>query len=323
MPDKEVLERVCEALRAQNFRMDNNSLRLHEHQGWMSTVYTASSEMGRLVIHVSPLISEHLHNRVWEKFGGLREIFDAHPEIQTPRIVCVKRVKNFLLLVQVFVLGKRAGFRQLERGKCIDKWDIEPLFIRPRVLLELSKVHSIPIPKFGWPHTDRDPLRGTHDRWRDFLGESSRRWLGTIESIEEDSFVSRLRAFVNNIMLGIEYEGGAVLVHGDSINPGNIIVDEENKVTLLDWEWAIAADPAWEFCDIGWHETLRVGDLETYFKERQVNDRNMQRAFIRRALHYIPLWLLWGMHMHAEDSDNRIYTALKFLLEEEIRKNKK
>jgi thiamine kinase-like enzyme len=109
------------------------------------------------------------------------------------------------------------------------------------------------------------------------------------------------------------------LVHGDAINPSNILVQDKNKIKLLDWEWSVAADPAWEFCDLGWWPLNNMQTMSDYFEASGIKTSLKQKEFLNRIKLYIPLWLLWGTYMHANDSKSDIYIALRKLLLKEVK----
>ncbi len=139
--------------------------------------------------------------------------------------------------------------------------------------------------------------------------EESPRWLESVREADERLQCHPIEGFavsIKSIINKVEYAGPSVLVHGDAMNPSNILIAKDGSISLLDWEWSIAADPAWEFCDLGWWTII----------DSEKND--LDPEIVARARLYIPLWLLWGVHMHAKDINPEIYLALRQLLADRL-----
>ena len=85
---------------------------------------------------------------------------------------------------------------------------------------------------------------GEEKNWKDFLRKNSNEWLQKAEIKEKfhTSIQNLISSFPDNLNLS--------LVHGDSINPSNIITKNESIASVIDWEWSLIGDPAWEFADI-------------------------------------------------------------------------
>jgi len=94
-------------------------------------------------------------------------------------------------------------------------------------------------------------------------------------------------------------------VHGDIVNPSNILVENGEITGILDFEWALVGDPAWEFAftDMPIEKYIEItGENETKFRERI----KLCRFF----------WLLWGTNVHAK---GEFKPVLYKLFKEELR----
>src|SRR4051812_28850680 len=103
MDMEEVLPLVTAALQKQGIVLRSETAKKHTYQGWMSTVFTVESSAGALIIHSARLIEEHVKNKVWEKFAGIKDILAAHPSIPAPEIHYAGFHDGFLLLVQKYI----------------------------------------------------------------------------------------------------------------------------------------------------------------------------------------------------------------------------
>lgn len=301
-----ILKEIISRLTQEGVVVSPESIQKHQHQGFMSTVYTADSSEGKLVLQVTRLVDEHRRNKVWNKFKGLASILDSHPEIPTSRFLLADVIDDQLAVAQTFLEGERAGQRVLRGVEIIDEWSAREEEILPEVLRVLATLHTITLDSFGWQATNVGE-KVTSPTWREFIERESPAWVASLSA--DESLHSRLEAWVVEVTPQLSYAGPAVLVHGDAINPSNVLT-RESGVALLDWEWSIGADPAWEFGDLGWAPYRSVEALAPYFDARGVS-ADERAAFVKRTHLYAPLWLLWGTAMHARDDDRQIYEALK------------
>lgn len=315
------LEKALVQLHTRNIKITRDLIKEHEHQGFMSTVYTAESNIGKLIVQITKLLAEHENNKAWEKFQGLGTILAAHPEIPTSKILYADYIDGSCVIAQTFLEGERAGERVLEEMKIIDEWHADESDALPKVLKALAATNAVTLDSFGWQAMNTNTDRVVYSSWREFLEKESPRWIEVISMAEEgrsDAVLTheKLEKFVRNTIAKVDYDGPPVLVHGDAINPSNVLV-HNNDIALLDWEWAIAADPAWEFCDIGWKQYRDEESLAPYFEAADI-PASEQRVFIERINLYVPFWLLWGAHMHTKSGNMELYLALRNAFLEEI-----
>lgn len=311
--DKQLREILIKKLKNNGVNIPVGSIKKYKHQGWMSSVFTADSNVGPLIIHEVNLVAEHQKNKVWEKFSGLAEVLKRNPQIPTSKIFYSGLINNSFLLVQNFIPGDVCGKRILDKKNFHDEWILDQKFIVPKILSALALLHKIDLKGFGWPVLIDGELRGFYKTWKNFIEARVSEWLEIISKADRwfsPERISNLKSFFKKNIRKIEYDGPAVLVHGDAINPGNILF-HNGGIFLLDWEWAIASDPAWEFCDIGWwNEGVR--DLADYFYASGMVAIE-RKNFLERVKLYIPFWLLWST-WHVYDVDKKIYIPLRNLL---------
>ena len=315
---------VYDELKRKGILVAANTIRKYQYQGWMSTVFTVESNIGLLIILVSQLIKEHRRNKVWEKFSVLANLFKLHPEIPTAEIYSAGLKGEVFILVQSFLNGSRAGKRVLNKNVIIDEWRADREVVIKQLLTVVAKIHKVKIEGFGWPIKYRHKLKGSHNSWKSFFQKEVSLWIQSVRQAEkriskERLSIERLKSFSQKITKQVQDIKTATLIHGDAINPSNIIINRAGKIYLLDWEWAIAGDPAWEFCDLGWWPFLNLDTFSSYFDTQGIITLSERKAFLTRVNLYIPFWLLWGMHMHANDDKLEIYLALRSLLIERMK----
>lgn len=79
------------------------------------------------------------------------------------------------------------------------------------------------------------------------------------------------------------------------INPGNVLINEGKISGIIDFEWAAAGDPAWEFAYCS-------EPLDYYFdclEEAGGKYVNRNEFLLKRRIYRV-LWLLWGISVHAK-----------------------
>lgn len=301
------------------------TLKNHKYQGWMSDVFLVESNKGLLIIHLISPVKEHQLNRVWDKFCGLSKMLPLYPNIPAPHILYSGLIGKTFVLTQNFVFGARAGKRVLKGTVISDRWQAKKGNILPNVLAALADIHKIHLEGFGWPILRGSSLKGKYTTWKSFFEYNYPLWLKELHRVDRrlslgSSLAVLLDKFIKETMKRIDYSGPSVLVHGDAINPSNILIRSKNRITLVDWEWSILADPAWEFCNLGWWKLTNMKTLEPYFKASNVRKNSEKIDFLNRINLYVPLWLLWGTYMHGHDSKLDVYIALRKLLLEKTAK---
>jgi hypothetical protein len=323
---QDIFAKLASVLKDSGIEISAESIEKHSNQGWMSSVHSVDSNIGKLMVHNVKLLDAHVQNKVWDKFTGLASIFKSNKEIATAQIYFSGLLDGNFILVQQYLEGQTLGKRILKDGNIVDERTIPGTGIISKIALALSAVHAVTLDKFGWPVLENGQLRGTHDTWNTFLKAEIPKWIGALESADmrlghDMSFIKELKSFAETLLESVQYDGRASLVHGDAIGPSNILVNGSGSVHLIDWEWSIAADPAWEFSCYGWEPFLQNDVFDAYFKSKNFSEQQSS-DFMNRVKIYTPLWLLWGAHIHAPSTDPVVYNILRSLLEDKMTASK-
>ena len=316
--------RFFSQLKRRGIFVDIPSLKKHKHQGLMSTVYTMDSSQGELVVHVIKPTEEWVRQRIWEKLMGVGNLLSKFPEIPTSKFLLNGKLGNKYFVVQKKLEGKPAGKRTLIYDAVVDVWlgKKAEIYI-PQIQKIVARVHKIKLSGYGWLQVTEGKARGRHKSWREFFEKEIPLWLKSVssgdarlgENRELKSSFKKIKKLAYEIIKKVPHVS-PVLVHGDAINPSNVLVRKNKVVGLLDWEWSIVGDPAWEFCDCGWWPLLNEKSLRSYFEEMGYKKVQIEN-FLKRARLYRLLWILWGAHMHAKDKSIVLYRTLRKMLSEE------
>ncbi len=326
----ELLSEVFSRLATQGIHADKSSLRMHHSQGFMSSVYTLSSDRGNLILHVVSPISEHVRNETWRKLVFLGKFLTIHQQIPSAEVLLGERIGEKYFIVQQMLDGEPAGTRDLNGLNVIDRWNSPEANQYIQQIQEiLASLHTIPVQGAGWPMMQGDTLTGRYASWREFLQGEIPLWLESLERTDEivdlqlplNVSHNQIKRFTDHALKVME-DAETVLVHGDAINPSNVLIKDSKITGLLDWEWSIFADPAWEFCDPGWDAVIRHQGIDTYLTRSGRSSTNERDAFMEKIKLYRPLWNLWGAHIHSGVETNqrelKLYRVLRGLLNKSL-----
>jgi aminoglycoside phosphotransferase (APT) family kinase protein len=180
------------------------------------------------------------------------------------------------------------------RGVCLRELDGDDQALAPyltRVGAFLAQLHRVEVEGFGL--LDVDPAgkraRGSCDSWADYLGNHLERHLDVCRHIGaitgEESVVIR-RMFAERAAWLVEVK--PKLMHGDPGNH-NVFVADGEVTALIDWEDALAGDPAYEvaFWATFHPERRHPAFFEGYFGGGRPDEDFMERFwfyFLRVAL---------------------------------------
>lgn len=141
--------------------ISGSSLKKHKHQGFMSTVYTADSNRGELIIHVIKPVEEWVRQRIWEKLVGVNSLLLKRSEIPTSEFLLSGKIGNEYFVVQKKLEGKPAGKRTLINDDVIDIWfSGKRKILIPQIQKILAKIHKIKLPGYGWPLVVKGKIKG-------------------------------------------------------------------------------------------------------------------------------------------------------------------
>ena len=290
-------------LRKKKIVLDRSSLRELPSKGFMSEVYCADSNKGMLIIHILTPVAEQRIQGTMQKIEAVAKLLERHPEIPAARVYCqgtLARNKSFS--VQSLIEGKPMGKRIVVNGEIADTYYPSQKNRLPQVLRAIARIHSINVKGFGYFDPLKKGFAGRYVSWQEFLRKESRRWIAVAlahtgkKSVRERAFLEKLRSFLPRMLK--KYDAALAvasprLIHGDMVNPGNILVKDSHISGIIDFEWALAGDPAWEFAF-----TQDVA-LTAYFQERRRHGPVDEDSFFLRMRIYALFWLLWGVTVHA------------------------
>ena len=277
-------------LEKRGITLDRSSVALCATQGFNSRVYSAHSNMGEVIVHITKPIEEQIRQRVWEKMEGVSFILLKNKELPVAKIIhSERRDDGTFLLVQQKLLGDPFGKRVLLDGDFVDEWGGPSLSVSTQIETILATLHSVSVPGFGPIVKEGKSAKGKYESWGDFLDTEFPLWLASVATKETPEFVTQLESYFATNRSSFIYDEGS-LVHGDATNPSNILGSEGKVTGLIDFEWAISGDPAWEFV---FNNTY---PLDMYFKERSMST-DAQRVFRERISLYGPIWLTWALHV--------------------------
>ncbi len=303
------------------------TLKEHDSQGFMSAVYTVYSNIGFLIIHIIKPVTEWKNHKIWEKIKAIGDLLENFPNIPAAKIYLSGKIKKEYFLVQKKLEGKPAGKRRLSFLAVKDDWvKNNPDIFIPEIQKIIADIHNIKCVGYGWPLLRAGGLEGKYRTWKDFFLKEAPLWMKSVKSgdrknknrlILEEEF-PLIEEYVKYFFKNIPKVEPS-LIHGDAINPSNILIKNKKITGVVDWEWSIIGDPAWEFCDIGWWPYLNKKSLLPYMgKNKKHKDMDVD-LFIDRIRLYIPMWLLWGCHMHSEKPNGSLYFVLRTLLNEKLK----
>jgi len=174
-------------------------------------------------------------------------------------------------------------------------------FVEEKALRYLAHLHKICFRKFGIIKIKNKCITAEHKTWKEYLKNQSQLWITSIcqssnkleKIFKRHEVQKKIRNILTNKRLFVcKY---ARLVHGDMLNPGNILI-QNNKITgIIDFEWAITGDPAWEFA------FKKPRDLSAYYEEASIMGCKIpEKLFEEKIRLYHIFWLLWGIHVHID-----------------------
>ena len=313
---------IKEKLREEGIEIDLGSLKENADQGFMSTVFIVDSDQGELVIHLARPGSEWIRQKIWEKLRGVGDILKNYPELPVSPVFLSGQIDDQYFFVQKKLSGQPTGKRGISSAEVVDTWfDNASATFVPQIQELLARVHAIPCEGYGILAIREGKLEGRYSSWEEFFSSEIPRWLEGIEkgdshtdnSEEAAASLQSAEAYAKSFLSQVPSTNPS-LVHGDAINPSNVLVQGEKITGLIDWEWSLFGDPAWEFCDPGWWPYVSKESLQPYFNEVRKHAPIDEDEFIRRIHLYVPLWIMWGCNLHSENPEGSIYKVLRVML---------
>jgi len=266
-------ENIRKQLERINVIMNLESLKPHSQQGGVNEVYTADSNVGKLLIHVGKYSDPEEQVQKGERMFALSEFLKTKPQVPVAEVLLNGTdTKNNHFCIQKFVEGKR-----------LDEVSNKLQYLKHLAEI-LAHLHQIDVEGAGHLQLIQGKLKGPHDDWLTFLKKEAFKCLDNIYAAKKDQKGSitekkylelrgkleRFFAKYQDFFSGVKGK----LVHGDILF-GNILVNNERINALVDLEWSLSGDPAWEFAGfIDEHGTL-AQDYETCLQEYFLCLKNM------------------------------------------------
>lgn len=271
-----------------------------DKKGFMSSIYTAKDhEDNELIIHeIKPVKEQEKHN-IHKKIKYVSKVLTSFPEIPNAEVIHTGERNNKWIIIQKKLPGKTSGKRDVIGKEIIDIYDKPE--VKPQTLRILARLHTIRFPKHGIIKDRNGFVDGKYASWKEYLMTQSHEWMNNLkessqkirnlfEKYELEKNVNKL--FLKDKLFICRHPR---LIHGDMLNPGNILHEEGRVTGIIDFEWAIAGDPAWEFA------YKRPEDLNVYYREAEkLGTKIPKKLFEEKIKIYNLLWLLWGANVHID-----------------------
>jgi hypothetical protein len=297
---------ILSALKDAKIAHDPTTLSKFEHQGLMSSVYTVSGSDGDLIIHVSRLSPTLEHFRIWEKMQPVSRFLRAIPGVPAAEVLYTVKWPKYFLAVQRKLPGHRAGTVSFKDGSVHLAWEESPASIERQLEDVIASVHTAPMRGFGQLIVDGIDMRGQYDSWEKFLRNDTALWIEGISKADRqlgrhsEKLAEDAAAFCDAVIDRVAALDHTSLVSCDAMNPSNVLVEGGKVTGIIDWEWAFAADPAWEFA------YMNTFSLEHYFSLfPALASEPARRRFLQRAQIYE--YLLYTMWCFAISGDPESY----------------
>lgn len=296
---------IVSGLTKKKIFVEEGSLNKHHSKGFMSDVSVINSNIGKLIIHTARVTKEQERQRIWEKIEVVGNLLGTYPHIPAATILLTGVSKGRYFIVQKCIEGQNSGERVLHNDVIEDEWRVWSKELERAFEKHLAHIHEIPVQGYGWIIKKDDQAEGMHVTWLDFLEKETEIWATDIEKAEGNQILANsLRQHLDLHKKDLEITESH-LVHADVTNPGNILVKDGKVMGIIDWEWALAGDPAWEF---GFNNPCSLGVYFDSLKKQLSSDE--KKAFLKRSKIYGPMFLFWVLHIHA-DTKNNVYQAAR------------
>lgn len=225
---------IVNEVRKQGYIITKEDIKEHEHQGKLKKTFEVQSDKGLLIIGVG---GDNIRN---ERDYLTVQFLKTHKKIPLANIICSGKEKNGnSYIVKIYIDGEKLK-------------DIKDKEKHIKRLAEiLAYVHNIETKKYGYSFFRDNFPEGKHRRWLDFLEKELSANLGKLYKlniVKKDQYnelVSRYKLFFKKYK-HIFLDAKSSFLLGD-VNFTNILVDKNQMLNLLDFEFSACGDPAYEF----------------------------------------------------------------------------
>lgn len=310
------LQKLLTALRMQQVDVFIATLKLFSEHGFMSKLATVESNHGTLLLHLTIPVKEHLQQQTYSKVVAVSQLLSKHGDFPEASVLFGKVFPpGYIVTVQTLLPGRPMGYRSVSNDTILDHYRRGTKQLLREVFALLAHLHHNRIPGYGFLITKNGRIQGKYTTWEEFLRRDARRWLRNlhIRSLQREQIQQHLNMFFQKHHALLQWKGGRLL-HGDMVNPSNVLVENGMITGIVDFEWALSGDPAWEFAFSG------PGNLRSYFHETRLRGDLYDATTFRKKIQlYRVLWLLWGANVHVKGG--KLYSILYKQFLRELKKS--
>jgi len=273
-----------------------SSLHLYGTQGIMSEVYILTTSVGEVVLHVKKITPEQRVFGMPEKLKVVSDATRAFPHLPLAEVLSCVDLTEYAVTIQRKLPGHAAGSIELRGNTTYMEWKEPVEKVGPQVEAALAALHTqVPTKGFGVIESfEGGRIQARYSSWKEFLTTEAPRWAAAIaeQALRTDSRDDMRPLFAElftRIFPLVTYNGPSSLVCTDYINPSNVLIHEGKLSGLIDWEWALLADPAWDFTYYSPYA------LDTYFAARGITSKEAQDDFkVRTRVCEMFVLLMWA-----------------------------
>ena len=287
-----------------DINLDVKTARKLSVQGFNSAAFEISSSTGPTVLHiVAEPLPEQKRQKMPEKLHAIATFLTHNPEIPTAIMLAHGYFEDgSYYLLQNKLPGSALGSQDIVNDEIVRSYTIsDPQSLITETEQILANLHTLsPCKKFGHLTANEDGvLSAKYESWNAFLTTESKRWINVLREHAKEEARQRVEVLAEYIEKIFENYSHVFswkkpkFVHGDMINPGNILAENGEITAILDFEWAVSGDPAWEFAF-----TPEFPGADYFTKTKEPAE-----SFEERKRVYRIFWLTWGAHVHAHKSD--------------------
>ena len=245
--------------------------------GTMSQVFTGKFKNKQVIVIINKPNAEQKRQKIWNKPIIVQQIL-KNSKIPFPKIHRAGFEKGYYVVIQQRLDGKVAGNRTLQqkfKDTCKNKE------VHNKILKLLKQLHKIQLKKFG-PLINKNG--GKYKTWQSYLAAQVNYAFSYLNKHSNYFALSQKeKSKILDLISTANYKDKPCLLHGDMINYSNILV-KNNKITgIVDFEWSLAGDPAY---DLAFDTGLDISNYST------------NKDFLKRKSIYTIIWLLWGCTVH-------------------------
>ncbi|MBY0110933.1 aminoglycoside phosphotransferase family protein [Patescibacteria group bacterium] len=291
---------------------DPASLHLYGTQGIMSEVYILTTSVGELVVHIKKITPEQRAFGMPDKLKIVSDATRAFPHLPLAEVLSCVDLSDHAVTIQHKLPGHAAGSIELRGNTTYMEWKEPVETVGPQVEAALAAIHAqVPTEGFGVIESFADGrIHARYQSWKEFLMTEAPLWADAIAQKSlvtnpEDDMRPLFAQLFDRLFPLITYTGPSSLVCTDYINPSNVLMSDGKLSGLIDWEWALLADPAWDFTYCSPYS------LTTYFSEQGITSKEAQDDFRMRIRVCEMFVLLMWAYGTSNDPRSSLFIACK------------